>query len=187
LGNELLSKNYGVYYTVESDNVQTSEFVPIRETEFDFSGASEVFGALPHSAAAVFDFSMLNRLTEDDTKYGYHFSDIKDRHRHIVQRRPRGDTLSDSGCFDILWLSPTEFLTCFTFPDGGCYNEKLLVEHLYTVTVCASGDGLSVQAYRLVPLENNVRTAIKSPSALPLRFMSQLLKPISDVVTGCNI
>jgi hypothetical protein len=179
LGNELCYLNYVVNYAVDIDNVrQTNYCTSITEAEFDSSASLEAFGKSPEAGArgSVFDYSMLNRLTEDDTKYGYDF--IKGGDRRISERSETRRTLCRRESVDILWVSPTEFVTKLAFDD-----HESFMEHLFAVSVCASNAVSSIQAYRVVSLEKDVRTALVPPGEMPLRFLSNLLKPISDMVT----
>jgi hypothetical protein len=148
------------------------EMTHVREAEFDWESAE--------ARDSSFDFSMLNRLYDDNAKNGFSCSQ-KWYSGMGIKPWVGGNALPDHSAIDILWISSTEYLTFRELAQ----TETAVAELLYTVNVNLVNS--LILAYRLKPHEHDVSTDAAAPAECSLRFMAHLLTPIADMITEIRL
>jgi hypothetical protein len=171
LKNRLLDDNHEV--SGLSDEGAHDHF--FREAAFDWQPrASEPTTTV---SPTEFDFSMLNRLQEDDT--GYHFYSVEGDNHSFWQDTPGTEVSYESG-FDIMWVSTTEFVSRLVIQD-----DTQFVEHLYSISVHFTDPPLNLFAYRL--LDHDRGKAPSEPPGRALSFLVHILAPILGFVKEITV
>jgi hypothetical protein len=174
------SKGHGVFDPDVDPDESMTVFSEAEFVESPFAGQCKDASTL--AIPPGFDFSALNRLSNDESSGGYVLYSGRDDD-FPSNLSDTGVMLSDDKTFDILWLSATEFLTLLEFSGGNW------VRKLHSMKVEVGGVSLTVHAHRLMKCEYSEEWNLKlnPPPVRPLRFMAHLVAPIWEGISAITL